>query len=95
MGGEGVMVLLISLLFGAFVLFAAGGVYMGITYLREAHILAKIPNTTKNAQQLLHCRGIAYSSFIAAVGVLIFGWTVCSVNWWIFVTLTQILEKVS
>jgi hypothetical protein len=86
---------LIVLLFSAFALFASGGVYMGITYWKEAVAIAKIASTTEHNQLYLHSRGIANASFIAAWAVLLFGAVVCAIIWQILNLLDQILKAVA
>lgn len=86
---------LILLLFFAFALFAAGGVYMGWTYHKEWVMLRAKPADEWRTQDLLHARGIEIASYVAAVGVLIFGAVVCTMNYLVLSTLEKILTAVS
>jgi hypothetical protein len=88
-------VVLITLLSASFVVFAAGGVYMGVTFRREAHYLSALPNTPERHQQIRHCEGLEFAAYIASFGVLIFGVVIGWIVWMILASLERIVAIVA
>jgi hypothetical protein len=81
----------------AFLVFALAGAFMGAVYWKQYAVLSAFPETQLDAeeQQLLHhTRGLAIASWIAAAGVVAFGFLVSGVVYYILNSLAKIIQTI-
>lgn len=82
----------------AFLVFALAGAFMGAVYWKQYTVLRTFPDAQLSAEEkqlLQHTKGLAIASWIAAAGVVAFGFLVSGTVYYILNTLGQILEVVS
>lgn len=80
----------------AFLVFASAGAFMGAVYWKQYNVLRTCPEPQLSAEEkqlLQHTKGLAIASWIAAAGVVAFGFLVSGVVYYILNSLEKIMQS--